>query len=40
MTFEGVLRGSMLVKGNYADVGVCSVLRSEWDALQKNMRGE
>ena len=35
MTFEGVLRGSMLVKGNYVDVGVCSLLRSEWEALQK-----
>lgn len=40
MTFEGILRGSMPVKGNYADVGVCSILRSEWEALQKNIRGE
>ena len=35
MTFEGVLRESMLVKGAYVDVGVCSILRSEWKALQE-----
>lgn len=30
MTFEGVLREGMLVKGEYVNVGICSVLRSEW----------
>ncbi|MBQ8311317.1 MAG: GNAT family N-acetyltransferase [Clostridia bacterium] len=30
MTFEGVLREGMLVKGNYVNVGICSVLESEW----------
>ena len=36
MTFEGVLREAMLVKGNYVSVGVCSILESEW----KEMRGK
>ena len=30
MTFEGVLRDAMLVKGAYVNVGICSILRSEW----------
>ncbi len=34
MTFEGYLREGMLVKGNYVTVGICSILASEWDAMQ------
>ena len=30
MTFEGVARGAMLVKGNYVNVGVCAILEDEW----------
>ncbi len=30
MTFEGVLRQSMYIKGKYIDVGICSILRSEY----------
>ncbi|MBQ9760103.1 MAG: GNAT family N-acetyltransferase [Clostridia bacterium] len=30
MSFEGVLRSAMLVKGHYVNVGVCSILREEW----------
>ena len=30
MTFEGVARGGMLVKGNYVNVGVCAILADEW----------
>ena len=30
MTFEGILREAMLVKGAYVSVGVCSILESEW----------
>lgn len=30
MRFEGVLREGMLVKGNYVNVGICSILESEW----------
>ncbi len=30
MTFEGILRENMLVKGEYVNVGICSVLKSEW----------
>ncbi len=30
MTFEGILREGMLVKGNYVNVGICSILASEW----------
>lgn len=29
MTFEGVLRSSMKVKGKYRDIGICSILRDE-----------
>lgn len=36
MTFEGYLRESMLVKGNYVTVGVCSILASEWQKRTKN----
>ncbi len=34
MRFEGVMREAMLIKGTYANVGVCSILRSEWQKLQ------
>ncbi len=30
MTFEGVARESMFVKGNYVSVGTCSILRREF----------
>ena len=30
MTFEGVRRGEMLIKGIYRDIGVCSILREEY----------
>ena len=30
MSFEGVRRSSMLVKGEYRDIGVCAVLSSEF----------
>lgn len=29
MTFEGVRRGEMLIKGSYRDIGVCSILRED-----------
>ena len=35
MTFEGILRKSMLVKGKLIDVGICSVLRSEDEEKKK-----
>ena len=38
MTFEGVLREAMLIKGNYANVGICSILRSEWLVLSKEKK--
>ena len=31
MTFEGVHRQGMLIKGVYRDIGVCSILRSEYE---------
>ena len=34
MKFEGVLREAMLVKGNYVNVGICSVLRSDWERMK------
>lgn len=30
MTFEGVRRKGMLIKGEYRDIGVCSILREEF----------
>ncbi len=33
MRFEGILREAMLVKGNYVNVGVCSILQSEWRTM-------
>ena len=38
MTFEGVLREAMLIKGSYANVGICSILRSEWEALKQGKK--
>ena len=32
MHFEGVLQGSMFVKGEYRDIGICAILREEYDA--------
>ena len=40
MTFEGICREGMLIKGKYVNVGICSILRSEWEALQKNQKSE
>ena len=40
MTFEGVLREAMLVKGVYVNVGICSILRSEWLEQQKKEKVE
>ena len=31
MSFEGVRREGMLIKGAYRDIGVCSILRREYD---------
>jgi RimJ/RimL family protein N-acetyltransferase len=35
MTFEGIAREGMLIKGNYVDVGTCAILRKEWETLRK-----
>ena len=32
MTFEGVRRRAMLIKGEYRDIGVCSILKEEFFA--------
>ncbi len=34
MTFEGIIREGMLIKGSYVNVGVCSILASEWHAMK------
>ena len=31
MTFEGISREAMLIKGKYLDIGVCAILRHEWE---------
>ncbi len=35
MTFEGINRESMHVRGEYVSVGVCAILRSEWEACDR-----
>ena len=30
MTYEGILRSAVLAKGQYKDVGVCSILKNEY----------
>lgn len=37
LAFEGVLRQSMLVKGRYRDIGLCSLLREEYE---RRLHGE
>lgn len=34
MTFEGVARASMLIKGKYRDIGKCSILKDEYAEKQ------
>jgi len=36
MSFEGVRRSSMLVKGSFRDIGVCSILSSEFYGRRRN----
>ncbi|MBE6599357.1 MAG: GNAT family N-acetyltransferase [Ruminococcaceae bacterium] len=36
MTFEGVNRESMHVKGKYVSVGVCAILRSEYNKMNRD----
>ena len=38
MRFEGVLREAMYVKGNYVNIGICSILESEWRAKHEKTR--
>ena len=40
MTFEGMMREGMLVKGNYVNVGVCSILSKEWKSLKETQTSE
>lgn len=40
MTFEGIMREGMLIKGAYANIGICSILKSEWETQQKNKQAE
>ena len=35
MTFEGMLRQSMYIKGDYRNVGICSILRSEYFSWER-----
>lgn len=34
-TYEGVLRQSMLIKGQYRDIGICSIMKEEYNRLSK-----
>ena len=35
MSFEGILREGLMVKGNYVNVGVCAILLREWKEMHK-----
>lgn len=37
MSFEGYLRDSMLVKGEYRTIGVCSILKDEYNVVLKKI---
>ena len=37
MTYEGVNRDSMFVRGNYVSVGVCAILSSEFDKIKYDL---
>ena len=37
MIFEGILRQSMYIKGDYRNVGVCSLLRREYYSWNGNI---
>jgi ribosomal-protein-alanine N-acetyltransferase len=36
MTHEGILRGKLLVKGKFRDVGLCSILKDEYFAIERS----
>ena len=38
MTFEGFSRNAVYVKGEYRTVGICSILRSEWNEPEKTVK--
>lgn len=40
MVYEGMLREGMAVKGVYRDIGICSILRAEWQALEQSPKKE
>lgn len=37
MTYEGIRREGMLIKGMYRDIGICSILRSEYVCKKGNL---
>ena len=37
MNFEGILRGSALIKGDYKNIGVCSILRKDFFENETNL---
>ena len=38
MTFEGVMREGMLIKGRYRNVGVCSILKKEYEEKKDSLQ--
>ena len=38
MTFEGVRRDGMLIKGRYRNIGVCSILKIEYDEINNRLQ--
>ncbi len=35
LTFEGIQRGAMLVKGRYRDIGICALLKEDYYLIRK-----
>ena len=40
LTYEGVLRQSMLIKGVYRDIGICSIVREEYLQFRQRMAAQ
>ena len=37
MGFEGYHRDAMLIKGSYRTIGICSILRTQYEARERNL---
>lgn len=40
MTYEGTLRQFMLVRGAYRDIGLCAILKKDYEQMQRNISAQ